>query len=238
MTKPSGGLGRQIVRDPTHGALPGLLLVLTVVTGLIDAISILGLGRVFVANMTGNVVFVGFALAGAPGFSLAGSLLALAGFLTGATGGGVLVRRAWIPSRLLFAGAAVELGTVLISLVLLAAVPHAESAALAAVTLLAGGLGARNAVVRHLAVPDLTTTVLTMSLTGIGADLKAGRTVAAARRVLSVLTMLVGAVAGTLLIRGPGIVAALAVAAALLAAVDVTALRLSMLSERRGRQPS
>ena len=43
------------------------------VTGLIDAISILGLGRVFVANMTGNVVFVGFALAGAPGFSLAGS---------------------------------------------------------------------------------------------------------------------------------------------------------------------
>jgi hypothetical protein len=37
-----------------------LLLTLTVVTGTVDAVSILSLGRVFVANMTGNVVFVGF----------------------------------------------------------------------------------------------------------------------------------------------------------------------------------
>ncbi|GAA4955443.1 hypothetical protein GCM10023238_22610 [Streptomyces heliomycini] len=43
------------------------MLVLTVVTGLIDAVSYMALGRVFVANMTGNVVFLGFALAGAPG---------------------------------------------------------------------------------------------------------------------------------------------------------------------------
>ena len=35
--------------------------------GVVDAVSILSLGRVFVANMTGNVVFVGFALAGASG---------------------------------------------------------------------------------------------------------------------------------------------------------------------------
>ena len=52
-----------LVRDPGHGPLPAMLLVLTAATGLIDAVSILGLGRVFVANMTGNVVFVGFALA-------------------------------------------------------------------------------------------------------------------------------------------------------------------------------
>jgi uncharacterized membrane protein YoaK (UPF0700 family) len=59
-----------------HGPLPALLLLLTVATGVVDAVSLLALGRVFIANMTGNVVFIGFALAGAPGFSLIASLLA------------------------------------------------------------------------------------------------------------------------------------------------------------------
>jgi hypothetical protein len=54
-------------RGERHGPLPPLLLTLTVVTGLVDAVSYLGLGHVFVANMTGNVVFLGFALAGATG---------------------------------------------------------------------------------------------------------------------------------------------------------------------------
>jgi hypothetical protein len=48
-----------------HGPLPALLVLLTVVTGLVDAVSYLTFGHVFVANMTGNVVFLGFALAGA-----------------------------------------------------------------------------------------------------------------------------------------------------------------------------
>src|ERR1700712_5021418 len=84
-------LWRDYVDDPKHGPLPALLLVLTLLTGVIDAVSILALGRVFVANMTGNVVFTGFALAGAAGFSLAASLAALAGFLVGALAGGALV---------------------------------------------------------------------------------------------------------------------------------------------------
>src|SRR2546428_6803381 len=71
-------------------SLPQLLLVLTVTTGLIDAVSVLGLGRVFTANMTGNVVFLGFALARVPGFSLVRSLAALAAFLVGAVIGGRL----------------------------------------------------------------------------------------------------------------------------------------------------
>src|SRR4051812_35232094 len=80
---------RRLVADPAHGPLPALLLVLTVLAGVVDAVSILSLGRVFVANMTGNIVFVGFALAGAPGFSLAASLSALGGFLVGAGVGGL-----------------------------------------------------------------------------------------------------------------------------------------------------
>ena len=79
---------------PGWGPLPELLLALTLVTGLVDAVSILALGRVFVANMTGNVVFSGFAIAGAPGFSLSASAFALAGFLAGAALGGRLTRQA------------------------------------------------------------------------------------------------------------------------------------------------
>src|SRR5246127_5551755 len=75
------------------GPLPELLLILTVVTGIVDAVSILALGRVFVANMTGNVVFAAFALVGAPGFSLSASLFALAGFLVGAYAGGLMIDR-------------------------------------------------------------------------------------------------------------------------------------------------
>src|SRR5437879_9225691 len=72
------------------GPLPVLLLVLTGVTGLVDAVSYLKLGHVFVANMTGNVVFLGFAAAGAAEFSVAVSLIAIGSFLSGALAGGRL----------------------------------------------------------------------------------------------------------------------------------------------------
>jgi uncharacterized membrane protein YoaK (UPF0700 family) len=65
-----------------------LLLLMTAVTGAVDAVSILRLGHVFVANMTGNVAFVGFALAGSSGFSVSASVVALAAFLGGAAVGG------------------------------------------------------------------------------------------------------------------------------------------------------
>ncbi len=66
-----------------YGPLAPLLLSLTVVTGLVDAFSYLSLGHVFVANMTGNVVFLAFALAGASGFSMSASLIALGAFSVG-----------------------------------------------------------------------------------------------------------------------------------------------------------
>src|ERR1700738_3431376 len=67
-----------------EAALVPLLLALTVVTGAVDAVSILRLGHVFVANMTGNVVFLGFALGGSSGCSVSASLVALGAFLVGA----------------------------------------------------------------------------------------------------------------------------------------------------------
>src|SRR5260370_9672120 len=104
-------------------ALPFALMVLTVVTGLVDAISFLGLGRIFTANMTGNVVFLAFAVAGAPGLSISRSLTSLIAFLFGALLGGLLAmamaatsRRRWLVSvavaeaGLLFATALVPIG--------------------------------------------------------------------------------------------------------------------------------
>jgi len=78
---------RQTVAPPRgakDGLLPPLLVALTAVTGLVDAFSYLVLGHVFVANMTGNVVFFAFALAGVHGFSATASVAAIGCFALGA----------------------------------------------------------------------------------------------------------------------------------------------------------
>lgn len=203
-----------------------MLLALTLVTGLVDAVSILSLGRVFVANMTGNVVFVGFAIAGAPGFSLAASLSALAGFLVGAALGGRLAPRLHRSrGQLLLAGAAVELACVTIGLIIVATAPtHLPGVTQdVAAGVLAVALGTQNAVVRALAVPDLTTTVLTLTLTGLVADARNGLNPASVRRLLAVATMLGGAIAGATLVLKVSPVAALAATVGVLLTVVVSA---------------
>ena len=208
-----------------QGPLPPLLLTLTVVTGVVDAVSILRLGRVFVANMTGNVVFSAFALIGAPGFSLSASLAALAGFLVGALGGGALTGRLGQDRGLLLrAGAAAELVLVAGALALTAGLPGA-AARDGIAALLALAMGIQNAVARRLAVPDLTTTVLTMTLTGIAAYARTtdhGRA-GLGRRVLAVAAMFAGAVGGALLVLHEGTAPALGLATGLLAVVTAGA---------------
>jgi uncharacterized membrane protein YoaK (UPF0700 family) len=215
-----------LTSDAAHGPLPALMVGLTVLTGVVDAVSILALGRVFVANMTGNVVFVGFALAGAAGFSLAASLAALAGFVVGARAGGRLIGRfGGDRARLLTVGCSVELVFVAAALTVTAASSSVLSAGgrdiVAAV--LAVGTGIQNAVARRLAVPDLTTTVLTMTLTGLAADTTVGanRNAALSRRLLAVVAMLAGALAGAVLVLQASATAALAVGTTLLTVVTV-----------------
>src|SRR4051794_1627598 len=157
----------RLFADPVHGPLPALMLVLTVLTGVVDAVSILSLGRVFVANMTGNVVFVGFALAGASGFSLSASVSALAGFLVGAAVGGIAVGRlGGHRGRLVGVVTGAELALVLAALLAAAiAGPQLDTTARDGIAaLLALAMGAQNAAVRQLKVFALTTTVLTMTL--------------------------------------------------------------------------
>src|SRR3989441_1159204 len=209
-------------RQERPAALPLLLLELTGTTGLIHAVSVLGLGRVFTANMTGNVGFLGFALARVPGVSLVRSLAALAAFLAGAVIGGRLAirlegsRRRWlatvavVESSLLFAAALTAVRYDSAQLV-----PVARLYALIALTAVAMGL--RNATVRRLAVPDLTTTVLTLTLAGLGADssFAGGANPRFARRVASVAAMLAGAVAGGMLVLSVGVAWPLAVSGAI-----------------------
>lgn len=219
------GTIRRLIADPAHGPLPALMLVLTVLTGVVDAVSILSLGRVFVANMTGNVVFVGFALAGAPGFSLAASLSALGGFLVGAGIGGLAVDRLGSHrGRLVLVMAGAELGLVLAALLVAAlAGPQRSGVTTDGIAaLLALAMGVQNAVVRRLKVFDLTTTVLTMTLTGIAADIRQRDRFAVIRRLLAVAAMLAGAVAGALLVLEVSDEAALALAIALLAIVALS----------------
>jgi uncharacterized membrane protein YoaK (UPF0700 family) len=219
-----GNIGRPLIADSCHGRLPILLLALTVVTGLVDAVSILELGRVFVANMTGNIVFIGFAVAGAPGFSLTASLIALAGFLVGAGAAGPLTRRlSSNRTRLLAVAVGAEVMLVGAAAITVGAVslPLPGGARDAVAGLLAIAMGIQNTVARSLAVPDLTTTVLTMALTGVAADLRAGATQAIVRRVLSVAAMFGGAVAGALLVIHAETVWALAIAVGVLLVVSV-----------------
>ncbi|MGW9031764.1 YoaK family protein [Streptomyces sp. NPDC055722] len=178
----------------------------TAVSGLIDAVSYLGLGHVFTANMTGNVVIIGFAAAGVPGFSVLGSLVSLAAFLAGAVLAGRLktvMRRGSAPHWL---RRILVLETVLLAAATAVAFV-AGHAVYALIALIALAMGLRNATVRKLAVPDVTTTVLTLTLTGLASDssLAGGTNPRAGRRLASVLAMLTGALGGAVLVQHTGL---------------------------------
>ncbi len=192
--------------EPT---LPPVLLGLTVVTGLVDAVSYLALGHVFTANMTGNVVFLAFAVSGAQGLSVTRSGTALVAFLVGAVIGGRMAARMSAGPRHRWTGAAfgAEAGLLLAATAIALGSGSALSAdarPLYAVIILTGlAMGVRNATVRKLAVPDLTTTVLTLTITGLAADsaLAGGSSPGWARRTASVVTMFAGAAVGAWLLR-------------------------------------
>jgi uncharacterized membrane protein YoaK (UPF0700 family) len=215
-----------------HGPLPPLLVLLTVVTGLVDAVSYIAFGHVFVANMTGNVVFLGFALAGAPGLSAPASLVALGAFILGALLGGRIATRSGAHRGRHLRTALVSAIPLVLIAVIVAAVagqPVSQGARYALIVTLALAMGSQNATARRLAVADLTTTVLTLTLTGIAADsrLAGGPGGHPARRLISVAAMFLGALLGALLVVHVDLVLPLAIAAALMASVALAAHRLS-----------
>jgi len=215
-----------------QGPLPTLLVMLTAVTGVVDAVSYIALGHVFVANMTGNVVFLGFALAGASGLSAPASLAALGAFLLGALAGGRISSRCGAHrGRHLRTAMATAAAPVLLAVVLAAIVgqPVSQDARYALIAPLAVAMGIQNATARRLAVPDLTTTVLTLTLTGVAADsrLAGGAGGHPARRLIAVLAMFSGALVGALLVINVDVVLPLSIAAVMIAASALAAKWLS-----------
>lgn len=189
---------------------------MTVVTGLVDAVSLLALGRVFTANMTGNVVLLAFAVAGVPGVSFARSLTALVAFLAGAAVGGRLLSRAAPEERARAALRAFGLEVVLLAAAAACAVDLRDSSPFvyAIIVLTAVAMGARTAAVRKLAIPDLTTTVLTLTVTGLAADstLARGTNPRWRWRLASVLAMFGGAAIGAVLVERSALLALVACA--------------------------
>jgi uncharacterized membrane protein YoaK (UPF0700 family) len=193
----------------TEKIIPYALIGMTAVTGLVDAVSFLSLGRVFTANMTGNIVILAFASARVSGLSIAHSFAALFSFLIGAIFGGRIMARARPDSQIRVALQAFLLEVAFLFAASLFAVRYRgdllrdsfQPLVLIALTALA--MGTRNGAVRKLAIPDLTTTVLTLTITGIGADssFANGNNPRLARRVASVIAMFLGAALGAVIIR-------------------------------------
>jgi uncharacterized membrane protein YoaK (UPF0700 family) len=224
----------------TEKVIPYALLGMTAVTGLVDAVSFLSLGRVFTANMTGNIVLLAFATAHVPGLSIARSLTALLAFLAGAVLGGRVMARASADSQIRFAARAFLLEVAFLFAASFCAIGYRadliedsfQSFALIALTALA--MGTRNAAVRKLAIPDLTTTVLTLTITGIGADssLAKGNNPRLGRRVAAVAAMFLGAALGAVVIHY-SISAALWLATAISAACGVVLFRSGPTPDKR-----
>lgn len=192
----------------TPSPLVRLLLVLSATTGMVDAASILGMAKVFTANMTGNVVFAAFAAVGAAGFHAPYYIAALGAFMAGALIAG-RIRRVGGKDRLsrwLVIAAMVESTLLVIAGGLAILFDRAGGVTTAGLLLLialtAGAMGFRNAVVRQLKVPDLTTTVLTLTITGLASDsrLAGGDGTNQRTRIAAVVMIFAGAALGAAMV--------------------------------------
>lgn len=217
-----------VVSPVSHRLTITGLLMLTFATGLVDAISVLVLGHVFVANMTGNVIFLGFWFVPNSGVDLAAAVVACIGFVLGAIIGGRFVRhlghevRRWLT---------VALGTEVVALLVLAALAGAGvlgyhgAGRLILIVCLATIFGAQSVAAREFGIQELTTTVLTATIVGIGRDsrLAGGSGEREKLRYAVVLTMCGGAVVGATLSRY--VVAPVIALAALSVAVGLAIFR-------------
>ncbi len=182
------------------------LLLLTFATGLIDAVSVLVLGHVFVANMTGNVIFLGFWFVPHSGVDLTAAVVAFISFVFGAVIGGRFARhldyevRVWLTAAL---GTEVVVLTILAALAGTGVLSYHGSGRLILIAGLAMVFGAQNVAARRFGIPELSTTVLTATIVGIGSDsrLAGGTGEREKLRFGVVLTMCGGAVVGATLSR-------------------------------------
>jgi uncharacterized membrane protein YoaK (UPF0700 family) len=160
-----GGTSPATVRDT-------MLVMLSLAAGCVDAVGYLGLGQIFVANMTGNTVLLGLALGQAKGQAALRAMVALAGFVVGVAAGAAVVgpgreRSAWSPA--VTAALALEL-VVLVAFAVGWFLAEAEPAGLAVYPLIvlpSLAMGVQSAAVRRLGIPGVATTYITGTLTDL-----------------------------------------------------------------------
>jgi uncharacterized membrane protein YoaK (UPF0700 family) len=197
--------------------LPPAILTLTVVSGLVDAVSFLGLGKVLTSAMTGNIVMLGLALGGASGFAVGPPLVAAVAYVGGVFAGGFVGR---IGRRWLLIGLALE--TALLAAGSLLAFGRVSPYAV--IVVLALAMGMRNVMTHQLNVPDLTnTTVMTTTLTTmiVGLPIIGGNDRNVRRLLASVIALVGGVTIGAQLVDHHGVGWSLAVCAVAIAVLTV-----------------
>ncbi|MBX6388312.1 MAG: DUF1275 domain-containing protein [Frankia sp.] len=201
-----------------------MVLSMTFVAGLMDAVAFLGIGDLFVAMVTGNVALLGFAVAGAHGHSAAEILIAVSSFFTGALIGARLCAQPTPPARPrpLAVATGTHAGLLMAGLALVAAADATGNRwRYLLIVTLALAMGLQNAAARSLGVPDIPTNVLTTHLTmiAIGSRLGGGSGKGTGRRLVAPIAMFCGALVGgtAILAFGPVVPLAIAVTLATLA---------------------
>jgi len=227
--------GRSTALEATEAAdreYAPLLLLLTGVSGVVDAVSFLAFGRAFAAAQTGNLVFLGFLAVGAPGFAAVSLITSVTAFFVGAfTAGRTIVRRAPNRTRLLRNFALAELVPLAAAAVLAGSV--VARGIVAPVPLLLGlvafGIGVQAAGAARMRVPGLERTlVLTTTLQYVAVDSFAdpeNRTISV-RWIASIFVLVGGAAVGAALLLHLGPAVPLAVATGMVAVVVALAYRL------------
>ncbi|MET7796950.1 YoaK family protein [Streptomyces decoyicus] len=196
------------MEPPSGTALTVIMVGLTVATGVLDAVSFLALGQVFTANQTGNLLFLGFGIAGQGARPVLATAVSLGAFAVGAALGARLEsalaarQHQWFPVAL----------TTEAALLVAAAAAAWESGPsrglppgrrCAVIGLMAVAMGMRNVTAIRAAVPDLTTTVETRAMTALVSGSPLGRdkrlgygSRAGGRRLFSVAALFAGGLLG------------------------------------------
>jgi uncharacterized membrane protein YoaK (UPF0700 family) len=145
-----------------------LVVLLSVAAGGVDAVSYLGLGHIFTANMTGNTVLLGLSVGQTDWQSAVRSGVALVGFIFGVAVGTVIAGRererhaVWpITVTLTLALELAFLAAFALGLYL------AEGAAHTLILLAALAMGLQSTAVRRLGIPGVATTYITGTLTSV-----------------------------------------------------------------------
>ncbi|MEV4746536.1 YoaK family protein [Streptosporangium amethystogenes subsp. fukuiense] len=216
---------------PSDVSLAGL----TAISGLVDAISYVGIGQVFMANMTGNLLILGFAAGDPSKFPLVATAIAVLGFFLGAGLAGRLTDRVSNVRRRMVLAMTMETSLFAVTTVGSFLLPTTQAGRYPLIVALGLAMGGRNTVVRRLKIPEISTTVVTGTLANLAADsvLGTGKRTRARRRAGEIVSLVLGACVGVLLLRHLGFNATLAALTLLMAVI--TALYAWRTSPTRAR---